>query len=71
MTNIGAMGRLVALMLLVWVSACARDRATAAAGGQPGLSATLRMAAARSRQKALGYDFVSDAGGTLHARAGE
>ncbi len=71
MTKIGVMGRLVALMLLVWVTACARDGATADPDQQPATPVTLRMAAARSRQKAPGYDFVPDAGGTLRARAGD
>ncbi len=55
MTKIGVTGRLVALVLLVWVTACARDGATAATGGLSVMSATLRMATARTRQKAPGY----------------
>ncbi len=71
MTKLGVMGRLVALMLLMWVVACTADSSTATSGRQRATPATLKMAAARSRQKAPGYDFVPDAGGTLHALAGD
>ncbi|APR88448.1 Thiamin-phosphate pyrophosphorylase [Minicystis rosea] len=38
--------------------------------GQAAMPATLRMALLRAQQKAVGYDFVRDAGGTLRSKAG-
>jgi hypothetical protein len=44
--------------------------AVAAPTGNTAMPATLRMAFLRTQQKAAGYDFQSDAAGTLHGRAG-
>ena len=76
MNRLGVMGRLLALALLVWVVACARDsarmpqREAKRRPSSTAIPAPLKMAVARSRQKAPGHDFVPDAGGTLHATAG-
>ncbi len=77
MSKLGVMCRLVAWMLLVLVVACTRDSAMTTereAKRRPpatAVPAPLKMAVARSRQKAPGHDFVPDAGGTLHAMVGD
>src|ERR1700733_1803746 len=72
---------LAACLLLVVASCCdgrspavERDTspgaAVAAPPGDTAMPATLRMAFLRTQQKAAGYDFRSDAAGTLRGRAG-